>query len=74
MDLLAEQRLVGALPAHYDRAKEIFDRAFLRRAFELYASNITAIARETGLTRPTVYKWREKLGLGSSGRSPDQGA
>jgi len=55
--------MTRALPLDFEAAKDMFERVFLRRSFEANKGNVAAVARETGLTRKTVYAKLEKLGL-----------
>ena len=58
--LLAEE-----MPLGYTEAKDSFERAFFQRALKRAKGNISALARETGITRFSVYRHLERLGLGS---------
>ena len=51
------------LPREYEAAREIFERTFLKRSLEANNGNVTAVARETGMTRPAVYRRLQKLGI-----------
>ena len=55
--------LVDGMPAEYTQAREIFEQAFIERSLKVNRGNISAVVRETGLARPTVYRWLEKFGL-----------
>jgi len=49
-------RLIRDFPTHYESAQELFDTAFIHRSFTANNGNISAMAREAGLTRPTIYR------------------
>ena len=51
------------LPREYRLAKSEFERAFFLRALEVNKHNIAKVARETGLTRKTIYTKLEQLGV-----------
>jgi len=55
--------LADSLPRDYEVAREMFERAFLLRSLEENGGNVTAVARETGMTRPAVYRRLQKLGI-----------
>ena len=56
-------QLLTSLPSQYKEAKEAFERAFLTRAIDDAKGNITAAAKATGMTRYTIYRRMEKLGM-----------
>ena len=58
--------LLGSLPTQYNEAKEAFEKAFIARAIEAAKGNITAAAKATGMTRYTIYRRMEKLGMNPS--------
>ena len=51
------------LPREYRSAKSEFERAFFIRALEVNKHNIAKVARETGLTRKTIYTKLGQLGV-----------
>ena len=54
---------IGSLPHEFNSAREQFERAFLERSLAANDNNIAAVVRETGLGRPTVYRWLKRFGL-----------
>ena len=54
---------VDGMPAEYTQARELFEQAFIERKPQSQSWQISAVVRETGLARPTVYRWLEKFGL-----------
>ena len=58
-----EALLRDTLPTDYKSAKEAFERAFLKRAIDEAKGNITKAAKATGMTRYTIYRRLEKLGM-----------
>lgn len=47
----------------FSEARDRFEQAFLERALARAEGNIAAVVRESGLGRPTVYRWLERFGL-----------
>ncbi len=58
-----KDEFLSSLPREYEAAREYFERAFLERSLEANKGNVTAVARETGMTRPAVYRRLQKLGI-----------
>ena len=58
-----EDVLHSAMPRDYEVAKEIFEKVFFERSLETNKGKVAAVARETGLTRKTIYAKLQKLGL-----------
>ncbi len=56
------------LPQEYDVAKGHFERAFLKRSLIANEGNIAAVVRESGLGRPTVYRWLKRHNLRPDGQ------
>ncbi len=54
---------VEELPPEYEEAREAFDKVFLERALRRSQGKLRAVARETGMSRTTLYKKLEKLGM-----------
>jgi len=54
---------VAAMPLEYRAAKKDFEQRFFERALRLNENNVTNVARETGLTRKTIYNKLEQLGM-----------
>jgi len=52
------------VPFEYTSARDQFDQRFFERSIARHGSNVAAIARESGVSRPTLYRWFEKLGIG----------
>ena len=51
------------LPEDYEIAREAFDKLFLERALRRAEGKLRAVARDTGMSRTTLYKKLEKLGM-----------
>ena len=51
------------LPEDYELARESFDKLFLERALRRAEGKLRAVARNTGMSRTTLYKKLEKLGM-----------
>ena len=58
-----EANLQSNLPLNYEEAKSAFERAFLQRALDRNKGNIAQAAKEAGMTRCSIYRRIEKLGL-----------
>lgn len=62
--------LADTLPANrvttLKDAKEELERNMVRDALRRHTGNITAAAMELGISRPTLYELRDKLGLGKT--------
>ena len=56
---------IGSLPHDFNSARDQFEKSFLERSLAANDNNIAAVVRETGLGRPTVYRWLKKYGLRS---------
>ena len=52
-----------ALPQDYEEAREAFDRIFFERVIAEHKGNITAVAKQIGLRRNTIYRKLIKLGM-----------
>ncbi len=59
----ARRAMWDTLPRDYRTAKDLFERTFVERSLAVNEENISAVARETGLTRRTIYNKMEQLGL-----------
>ena len=59
----AKRAMWDTLPRDYRRAKDCFERTFIERSLAVNKENVSAVARETGLTRRTIYNKLEQLGL-----------
>ena len=57
------QNFLDTLPMDYEEARDIFDKAFFERSFKKNKGNLTAVGRETGLARNTLYRRLEKLNI-----------
>ena len=55
--------LVDELPLGYEAARTAFERLFFERALERHDMNLTAVAREAGIPRTTVYRRLRKIGM-----------
>ena len=51
------------LPLGYEAARTEFERLFFERALERHDQNLTAVAREAGIPRTTVYRRLRKIGM-----------
>ncbi len=51
------------MPIDYRRAKRFFEKAFFERALSSNENNITNVAKDTGLTRKTIYNKLEQLSM-----------
>jgi transcriptional regulator with GAF, ATPase, and Fis domain len=49
------------LHANYNDAKDAFDKSFLEKSLLANDGNIAAVVRETGIGRPTIYRWMKKF-------------
>ena len=58
-----ERAFTQNLPDDYETAREVFERAFLKRMIEKHEGNVTAAAKAAGMPRSTVYRRLGKLGL-----------
>ena len=58
-----ERAFTQNLPDDYETAREVFERAFLKRMIEKHDGNVTAAAKAAGMPRSTVYRRLGKLGL-----------
>ncbi len=56
-------QLSEEMPLKFREAKDAFERAFFERAMKRTKGNVSALARETGITRFSVYRHLERLGL-----------
>ena len=59
----AKRAMWDTLPRDYRTAKDCFERTFIERSLAVNKENVSAVARETGLTRRTIYNKLEQLGL-----------
>ena len=59
----AKRAMWDTLPRDYRTAKDCFERTFIERSLTVNKENVSAVARETGLTRRTIYNKLEQLGL-----------
>jgi len=55
--------LLGILPRGYADARELFERAFLKRCLDEARGNIAAAARGAGMSRCAIYRRLTALGL-----------
>ena len=53
------------LSTNYNEAKDLFDKAFLEKSLLANDGNISAVVRETGIGRPTIYRWMKKFNFTS---------
>ena len=60
---LAEESMWQVLPNDYEEAKMLFERTFLKRCLKEAAGNISKAAKNAGMTRCSIYRRLEKLGL-----------
>ncbi len=51
------------MPRDFKSARDFFERIFIERSLKLNKGNVSAAARETGLTRRTIYNKINALGL-----------
>ena len=54
-------------PLCFDEARNQFERAFLKRSLLANGGNVAAVVRETGIGRPTIYRWLKRFGLKPDG-------
>jgi len=54
---------LAGLPSGYEDARVAFARIFFERALARHDGNLTAVAREAGIPRTTVYRRLRKIGL-----------
>ena len=54
-------------PLSFDAARNQFERAFLKRSLLANEGNVAAVVRETGIGRPTIYRWLKRFGLKTDG-------
>ena len=54
---------LSTLPRDYTGARELFERAYLERGLQLNGGNVSALIRESGVGRPTIYRWLKKYGI-----------
>mgnify|MGYP001548091391 CR=1 FL=1 len=50
----------STLPRDYTGARELFERAYLERGLKINNGNVSALIREAGVGRPTIYRWLKK--------------
>ena len=62
---------LSELPRDYEKAKGHFERAFLKRSLVANEGNIAAVVRESGLGRPTVYRWMKRHNIRPDGQSEE---
>ena len=53
----------STMPIDYRSAKRFFERVFFQRALDSNENNITNVAKDTGLTRKTIYNKLEQLAM-----------
>ena len=53
----------STLPRDYTGARELFERAYLERGLRLNSGNVSALIRESGVGRPTIYRWLKKYSI-----------
>ena len=51
----------GSFPVDYQEGRELFEQWFLERSLKRHDGNVTAVARESGVTRATLYRWMRKF-------------
>ena len=51
----------GSFPVEYQQGRELFEQWFLERSLKRHDGNVTAVARESGVTRATLYRWMRKF-------------
>ena len=54
---------LSTLPRDYTGAREVFERAYLERGLKLNGGNVSALIRESGVGRPTIYRWLKKYDI-----------
>ena len=54
-------------PLDFEKARDQFERAFLKRSLLANDGNVAAVVRETGIGRPTIYRWLKRFGLKTDG-------
>jgi len=59
----AEAVFLEHLPKNYDDARDMFEKAFIRRSYILNEGNVSAVARDTGIPRNTLYRRLDKYGF-----------
>ena len=66
-DVSSDVMTLSELPRDYEKARGHFEKAFLKRSLVANEGNIAAVVRESGLGRPTVYRWMKRHSLRPDG-------
>ncbi len=64
----AEMTFLEHLPKNYEDARSLFEKLFIKRSYVLNNGNVSAVARDTGIPRNTLYRRLTKYGFHVKGR------